>query len=211
MCGLRRAAALLVIACLFGTAALSKEVVVDLSSLAPADAKTVPPAPAQPQTRDVELNPNDVLVVHCPAKQYPGAERGWIEYHAGLVGTGCLISAFGKQEPHSESFQATRLGTQNVVVGIKKPGSSVIEKDCILSVKVVATQPADTKANMTNVQTFSGSSFSNRTSATTGGANIITGVSKGTQGVVNTTQAKSAARSVDELSKSTVKTYDSSK
>jgi len=218
MAGLRSAGVLLLISCLFGPAAWSKEVVVDLSSLAPGDAKVAPPAPKQPQTRNIELNPDDFLVIHCPSKQYPGAARGWIEYHAGLVGSGCLISSFGgKQQPHTESFQATRLGSQSIIVGIKDPSSSVIQKDCILSIKVVPTKQADTKTTMTNVQTFSGSSFNNKTGATIGGTNIINGVSKGTgiNSTVQTIQPKTssqstgASHSVEELSKSTVKSYDS--
>jgi hypothetical protein len=204
--------------------AFAGEVALDLSSLAPGDAKTAPAAPKQPVIKSLEIHPDDVLIIRCPAKQFPG-DRGWIDYHAGLLGSGCLISSMNRREPHAEVFQATAIGSQKIIVGLKQPGSTQIEKDCIVNVSVVATQ-AKSNANSTsaNVQSYAGQTiFGNKTGAVEGNShNIQNGISSGTtyNGTTNSSTttskgvsgveknlSKPAIRSIEEQSHSTVKTY----
>jgi hypothetical protein len=182
----------------------AKDITVDLSSIVGSDAKTPPAAPKQPSTQSVEIHPDDVLIVRCPTKQFPGA-KGWIEYHASLVGSGCLISSMNRREAHAEVFQATTVGSQKVVVGLKQPGSSEIEKDCIIDVKVVASKAQDeVKDTSANVQSYAGQTvFGNKTAASNGNT---TGIKNGTTSV-NKNQLKPTPHSIEEQSHSTVKTY----
>jgi hypothetical protein len=184
--------------------AMAKDVTVDLSSIVGADAKTAPAAPKQPSTQSIEMHPDDVLIVRCPTKQFPG-DKGWIEYHASLLGSGCLISSMNRREAHAEVFQATTVGSQKVVVGLKQPGSSQIEKDCIINVKVVATKAQDeVKDTSANVQSYAGQTvFGNKTSASNGNT---TGSKNGTASVEKN-QIKPTPHSIEEQSHSTVKTY----
>jgi hypothetical protein len=183
---------------------MAKDVTIDLSSIAVADAKTAPAAPKQPSTQSVEMHPDDVLIVRCPTKQFPGA-KGWIEYHASLVGSGCLISSMNRREAHAEVFQATTIGSQKVVVGLKQPGSSEVEKDCIINVKVVAAKAQDeVKDTSANVQSYAGQTvFGNKTAASNGN---MTGNKSGTTSVEKN-QIKPTPHSIEEQSHSTVKTY----
>ncbi len=147
--------------------AIAADVNLDLSSIAPAEAKTAPPAPKQPEQRTIELHPDDKLIVHCPAKKFPG-DKGWIEYHANLAGTGCMISTMTR-ETNAEAFQATKVGTQKILVGLKVPGQSELEKDCIVTVKVVAPIAGqETQDSSAHVQSYAGQTvFGNKTSAVT--------------------------------------------
>jgi hypothetical protein len=188
--------------------AMANNVTVDLSSLAPADAKTAPTAPLKPELRNVEMHQDDILVVHCPTKKYPG-EKGWIEYHAALSGSGCLISTMNR-DPQTESFQATGPGTQKIIVGLKQPGSDKIEKDCLITVKVVQKPVSATNSTSTsspNVQSFSGTTvFENKTSAVTS----TTAKSYSHNGNISqpqNNQAKPTPQNVEQQSNSRVKTY----
>ena len=188
--------------------ALASNVVVDVSSLAPTNAKTAPAAPSKPEQRSIEMHQDDILVIRCPAKKFPG-DKGWIEYHAALSGSGCLITTMNR-EPQTESFQATGLGTQKVVVGLKQPGSDKIENDCLITVKVVpkpASATNSTTTNSPNVQSFAGQTvFENKTSAVTS----TTAKSYSHNGVVNQSQnnaQKPSPQNVEQESNSRVKTY----
>ena len=197
----RKLSAVLLFATLCSAAPiLAKDVVLDLSDIAPVDAKTAPAAPKQPQTRSVEMHPDDVLIIHCPVKSFPG-DKGWIEYHTALSGPGCLISTMTR-EAHSEAYQATGLGLQKVVVGLKQPGANAVENDCQVSVKVVASvAQEDKKGGSPNVQSFAGQTvFGNKTSAT---KSTVQNFSQ----PFDKNQGKPASHSVEEQSKSTVKTY----
>lgn len=212
----------------FAAPALAKDVTLDLNDIAQTDAKTAPPAPKAPAQRTIEINSDDILIVQCPAKQYPGA-KGWIEYHARLQGPGVLISTM-RQQAHAEAFQATGPGTQQILVGLKQPGSTEIEKDCLVTVKVVrASAQADIKSNSPNVQSYAGTKvFGNKTAATTGTTGVNStvhtingfpqsGSQTGIQSNFNTgnnqsgngaqNQSKPATHTIEEQSRSTVKTY----
>jgi hypothetical protein len=191
--------------------ALAKDVTLDLSDIAQTDAKTAPAAPKTPAQRSIEINPDDILIVQCPAKQFPGA-KGWIDYHARLQGSGCLISTM-RQQAHAEAFQATGPGSQKILVGLKVPGSTEIEKDCLVTVKVVrATAQVDAKSTSPNVQSFAGTTvFGNKTAATTGVNSTVHTINgfpqSGLQQSGLQSQPKPATHTIEEQSRSTVKTY----
>lgn len=189
-----------------GLPAAANNVTLDLSSIAPADAKTAPAPPSKPEQRDVEIHPNDVLTIRCPAKKFPG-DKGWIEYHAVLSGSGCLITTMNR-DPQAESFQATGIGSQKIVVGLKQPGSDKVEQDCIVSVKVIQAPVNSTNnKNSLNVQSYAGQTvFDNKTSAVTS-ATAKTFSHNDNNNRPQSEQVKPAPHSVEQQSNSRIKTY----
>ena len=187
-------------------AAFGADITLDLAGIAPSEAKTAPPQPKQPETRSVELHPDDNLIIRFPTKKYPG-DKGWIEYRSSLSGPGCMISTMTR-EAHSEAFQATKVGSQKIIVGLKEPGSSQLQKDCVVTVKVTAPIAGqDNRGSSPNVQSYAGQTvFGNKTSAVTNSTvKTVSGGDKNqsTQG----NQAKPTVHSVEDLSKATVKSY----
>ncbi|HEY9760583.1 MAG TPA: hypothetical protein V6C97_35815 [Oculatellaceae cyanobacterium] len=186
--------------------AVANNVTLDLSSIAPVDAKTAPTAPSKPELRNVEIHPNDVLTVRCPAKKFPG-DKGWIEYHAVLSGPGCLITTMNR-DPQTESFQATGIGSQKIVVGLKQPGSDKVEQDCIVSVKVVqAVVNSTNNTSSPNVQSYAGQTvFDNKTSAVTS-STAKTYSHNDNNNRPQPDQAKPVPHNVEQQSNSRIKTY----
>jgi len=189
--------------------ALASEVILDLTGIANTEAKTAPPVPGKPQLREIEIRPQDVLVVHCPAKSFPGT-KGWIEYHASLNGPGCLVQTT-RQEAHVEAFQATGPGTQKIIVGLKQPGATTIEKDCLVTVKVTpSVAQSESSPISPNVQSYAGQQvFGNKTAASRVNDSIHTPSVKGYSQLAGAGKNNVTPHSVEEQSKSTVKTYDS--